>query len=244
MRPIRRRSAPRPADYADYTDAKPSLIARLGMYCSYCERRIPTNLAVEHIQPKGLNQYAHLAGRWENFLLACVNCNSDKGSQDVILSRVLLPDRDNTFAALDYREDGQVSAAPGLNPRERRQAAALLKLTGLDRTAGKSRDQNEEAVALDRKSQRMQVWAKALVAAEDLRGDPGNQALRRCVVELARESGYFSIWMKVFERDAELRNRLIAAFPGTRESGCFDPATTRPVRPAPNPDRLPHGGKA
>ena len=41
-----------------YAQAKPDLINRMGHYCSFCERRISTNFAVEHIQPKK-GQYAH-----------------------------------------------------------------------------------------------------------------------------------------------------------------------------------------
>lgn len=77
-----------PGDFADYDDAKPFLLARLGPFCSYCERRIPTNLAVEHIQPKGVPKYAPLEKTWDNFLLACVNCNSTKGDDDVLLDQV------------------------------------------------------------------------------------------------------------------------------------------------------------
>jgi uncharacterized protein (TIGR02646 family) len=112
MRPIRRGSSPIAADYQDYKKAQPDLVARLGLYCSFCERRIPTNMAVEHIQPKGLAAYAHLIGRWDNFLLACVNCNSTKKDKDVNLANVLLPDRDNTFAALRYLCDGSIQPSP------------------------------------------------------------------------------------------------------------------------------------
>jgi hypothetical protein len=49
--------------------------------------------------------------------------------------------------------------------------------------------------------------------------------------------------MAVFDGDLDMRNRLIDAFPGTRGSGCFDPVTTDPVRPGPNPDALQDGGK-
>ena len=94
MRPIRRGTSPCEADFANYRDALPDLVSRFGRYCSYCERLIPVQLAVEHIQPKGLPAYQALEGRWENFLLACVNCNSTKKDKDVVLSDVLLPDRD------------------------------------------------------------------------------------------------------------------------------------------------------
>lgn len=48
MRPVCRGPSPRKQDFANYDDAKPDLVSRLGLYCSYCERRIATNLAVEH----------------------------------------------------------------------------------------------------------------------------------------------------------------------------------------------------
>src|SRR5262245_42023705 len=106
MRPVRRGSSPLKHDFEDYTDAKPYLVGRLGPYCSYCERRVATMLAVEHIQPKDNPAYRTLIGRWDNFLLACVNCNSAKKVKDVMLDRIFLPDRDNTFAALAYSADG------------------------------------------------------------------------------------------------------------------------------------------
>ena len=56
MRPVRRGSNPQANDYDDYKKAKPVLVSRLGRYCSYCERAVLTQLAVEQIQPKA----AHL----------------------------------------------------------------------------------------------------------------------------------------------------------------------------------------
>src|SRR4051794_30755826 len=100
MRPVNRGPAG-PQPYANYQAAKPELVNRLGTYCSYCERRIPTNLAVEHIQPKGLPQYAHLINEWTNFLLGCVNCNSAKATTPVEIDDYYFPDRDNTFSAFE-----------------------------------------------------------------------------------------------------------------------------------------------
>ena len=82
MRPINRGDAPQA--FNDYKAAKPFLTDRLGTYCSFCERRIPTNLAVEHILPKDEDlPFADLRNEWTNFLLSCVNCNSSKGT-DII----------------------------------------------------------------------------------------------------------------------------------------------------------------
>jgi uncharacterized protein (TIGR02646 family) len=243
MRPVRRGPSPRQEDFLRYEDAKIDLVARMGPFCSYCERFIATGLEVEHIQPKGLPQYLGLIGRWENFLLACKNCNTTKGHKDVGLADILLPDRDNTFAAFVYSADGQVNANPALKVTRRTQARATLSLTGLDKAVIDTLDQNGKLVALDRVSQRMEAWSIAEVSRDDIMSDPESQPLRRATVRTALASGFFSIWMTVFAADLNMRMRFIGAFAGTRESRCFDETTSNPVV-APNPDGLLFGGKA
>ncbi|MDP8257272.1 MAG: HNH endonuclease [Candidatus Alcyoniella australis] len=243
MRPIRRNASPQNKDFKDYAAAQPYLISRLGSYCSYCERRIATQLAVEHIQPKGLPKYAHLSGRWDNFLLACVNCNSTKRDKDVVLSEVLLPDRDNTFAAYCYRQDGTVVVRNGLNSAVSSAAANTLKLVGLDKQGPLITDENGRAVAIDRYDQRMEAFLKAQEAKRLIDDDPANQSLRTIAVELAEASGFFSVWMTVFNGDLDMQQRLVGAFDGTAASGCFDPAKMTLVSPTPNPDGLAYGGK-
>jgi hypothetical protein len=244
MRPIRRGASPRHQDYANYTEAKPDLVARLGPYCSFCERPVVTQLAVEHVQPKGLPAYSHLIGRWDNFLLACVNCNSTKTDKDVVLSQVLLPDRDNTFVAFDYLPNGTITASAQAQATGFGETAnASLSLTGLDKTALNTPDENGKQVALDRVRQRMEAWLNAQEALSSIQAQPGNAILRNTVVKLATATGFFSVWMTVFASDADMRRRLVQAFPGTEGSGCFDLATGNPVSPAPNPDGLAAGGK-
>lgn len=244
MRPIQRGLSPQTHDFSDYSAAKPELVSRLGPYCSYCERRVVTQLAVEHIQPKkGPNAYPLLIGRWENFLLACVNCNSTKGDKNVNTAQTILPDRDNTFFALHYLSDGTIA------PSAAAKFAGLvtmvtdtLKLTGLDKPNAGTLNRNGIQVALDRTSQRMEVWLEAEVAKTEIERNPTNQALRNATANLAATTGFFSIWMTIFNSDQDMRNRLIDAFPGVRRSGCFDPSNTNPISPAPNPDSLANGG--
>lgn len=246
MRPIRRGTSPQTTDFSDYTKAKPELVSRLGRYCSYCERPLSTHIAVEHIQPKNGNYaFPHLVGTWTNFLLACVNCNSAKSDKKVVLADVFLPDRDNTFYTFSYPQDGTVipSAAIKTNPYFYTIAKKTLELTGLDKKIIATTDANGKQIALDRVSQRLETWGIALEAQRDINLEPYNQALRRSTVHLALATGFFSIWMTVFIHDTDMRNRLIDAFPGTRASGCFDPMTTTPITPAPNPDNLMDGGK-
>lgn len=240
MRPVRRGPSPRTVDFENYRDAFPEMALRLGHYCSYCERRIATNLAIEHIQPKDL--YPALEGAWTNFLLGCVNCNSTKGKKDVVLADVLLPDRDNTFLAFEYWADGTIAPANTLNTSALAQARRTLALVGLDKRAAQALDSNDRMVAIDRVKQRMETWATAESARKDVDLDPANPTIRRLVVKLALATGFFSIWMKVFEQNTAVRKLLIDAFSGTRASGCFDAAGS-PVRPGPNPDGLAEGGK-
>lgn len=244
MRPIRRGASPRQGDFTHYRDAFPDLVSRLGLYCSYCERPILTQLAVEHIQPKGLPAYQPLQGRWENFLLACVNCNSTKKDKPVSLSDVLLPDRDNTLAAYLYSAGGEIQVSSQLNAHAQQLAQATLVLVGLDQRGQTIADANGRLIALDRVKQRMLAWLNADRAKQLLASQPDNAAVAEMVVHLAQATGFFSIWMEVFRADPDMCRRLIDAFPGTRGSGCFDPQNSSLVQPAPNPDQLPHGGKA
>ncbi|MCG8459643.1 MAG: HNH endonuclease, partial [Holophagales bacterium] len=244
VRPVLRGPSPRPDDFDDFRDAFPELIARLGRYCSYCERPILTNLAVEHVQPKkGPFGRPELEGRWENFLLGCVNCNSTKKDKEVVFTDLLFPDRDNTFRAFLYTADGEISPDPQLDPGLTETAEATLKLTGLDKPIDEAFDENGMLIALDRVAQRMEIWAQAEEALALLAAQPTNEALKQIVAALAKATGFFSVWMTVFEQDPDTRQRLIDVFPGTRDSACFDPATAATVSPAPNPDGLDGGGK-
>lgn len=243
MRPICKGSSPVPGNFAHYDDAKPHLLSRLGSFCSYCERRIPTNLAVEHIQPKGLPKYAALEKVWANFLLACVNCNSTKGDQDVGLAGYYLPDRDNTFAAFEYLPDGTVHERTN-DPIGK----DTLALTGLNKPIRETFDENGLRVAMDRVADRMTAWGIALESKAEL--DAGDTpSMRRQIVRTAVGHGFFSIWMKVFEGDTTMRQMLIDGFgSGTNYRGfagtaknCFD-SNTQPVSPRPA-NGLPGGGK-
>ncbi len=237
MRPVLRGPAPL-APFVRYGDAYPNLVARLEKYCSYCERYLPTGLAVEHIQPK--DRYRNLELTWDNFLLGCVNCNSTKGNRDVLLHDLLLPDRDNTFTAYAYSADGRVAPAPHLDARTRALAEKTLALTGQNAKLRRSPDPNERRVALDRINQRQEAWATAEDSRAELAASP-SEPLRQAIVRLARFTGFFSIWMKVYDGDAGMRQRFIDSFRGTAVD-CFHPVTTTSVSQRPN-NGLPYCSK-
>ena len=214
MRPVDKGASP--TDYANYQDARDDLIDRLGNYCSYCERQIETHLAVEHIQPKAL--YPMLRNSWTNFLLSCVNCNSSKGDQDVVLRDYFWPDRDNTLRAFEYVNGGLVRPGANLVPDDQEKARGTITLTGLDKFPG---NHGREPTSLDQRwLRRQETWQqaernRARLATED------TTAMRETIVEAAASRGMFSIWWTVFAGDVDMRRRLREAFIGT-DASSFD----------------------
>lgn len=238
MRPVRKGLPYLYADGQPYDNARHGLEVRLGMYCSYCERQLDTGLEVEHIQPKDPTLNPHLERVWSNFLLACKNCNTCKGIKNDPLADWLIPDRDNTFAAFEYRQDGVIDARPGPAATL---ASKTLEIMNLNKEVREVRDPQGNLLAWDRRTQRMDYWSLANTwrARWDLRPTLDNEA---AIVDLAKVSGLFSIWMAAFEGVPQIRLKLISAFPGT-EQACFDPVTTVPVSPHPNQDKLAAGSK-
>ena len=195
------------------------LIDRIGDYCSYCEIPIPSGPDVEHVQPK--KHHTDLICSWDNFLLACSNCNSIKGNKDVDLSRYYWPDQHNTFLAFAYQKDLPPVLVSSLSTRRKARAQRAIRLTGLDRLPGHPRFS-----ASDRRwKKRHEVWelaeryrAKLELAVRALQD---TQELRESIVHIAVPRGFWSVWMTVFKNDADMLNRFINAFPGT-STDCFD----------------------
>ena len=216
MRPVNKGQAP--CSYSEYRDAYQDLVDRIGDYCSYCERQIETHLAVEHIQPKSRDP--QLRNEWSNFLLACVNCNSCKGNTDVDLTEFFWPDSDNTLLAFDYLEDGRLSQHPSLASGDRAIAQATIELFGLDREPGHI-DPSKRPTSSDiHWRRRQEAWQLAQKELNRLRNQD-TENIRELIVKVATGRGLFSIWMKVFEDDSDMRNRLIRGFKGTAED-CFN----------------------
>jgi uncharacterized protein (TIGR02646 family) len=214
MRPVDKGLSP--AVYTRYQDAGPDLVARIGDYCSYCERQIETNLAVEHIQPKSI--VSALRNSWSNFLLGCGNCNSSKGDTPVNLSDYLWPDQDNTLRAFEYVRGGLVKPHSALTSSLAGKASATIRLTGLDRVPGIGG--REPTKADQRWLRRQQAWEKA-ERCRDILTFQDTDEVRELVVEVAKARGEFSIWWTVFALDVDMRCRLRRAFIGTH-GACFD----------------------
>jgi hypothetical protein len=208
MRPIEKGLAP--GVYARYQDAAADLYARLGDYCSYCERQIETHLAVEHVQPKV--RRASLLTAWRNFLLGCVHCNSSKGKKRIALRSYYWPDRDNTLRAFDLARGGLIVPSAGLAPDQQAKAQETISLTGLDKYPG---NPGREPSASDRRwLRRHEIWQLAEKDRDRLAGN-NTVVVRELIVENALGRGMFSIWWTVFAGDADMRRRLREAFLGT-----------------------------
>lgn len=224
MRPVTRGAAPR--TYTAYGQALDDLVTRLGSYCSYCERRLPTSLAVEHVVPKSLTP--ELETVWENFLLGCTNCNSVKLAQPTNKRDFLWPDLDNTLAAYTYAAGGFIEVTAGLTATLKRKATKLLVLVGLDRheASGHPRPAPRDK----RWQQRDEVWNAALLCRDRLARLGNSQDARDLVIEAAVAYGFFSVWMTVFAADSPIRQMLIQRFIGTA-ADCFDAAFNHQPRP-------------
>jgi uncharacterized protein (TIGR02646 family) len=208
MRPVDKGAAP--AAYARYQDANADLQACLGGYCSYCERQIETNLAVEHVQPK--LYLPALRTNWTNFLLGCVNCNSSKGHAPINLADYFWPDTDNTLRAFEYVRGGMIQPDPALGIGLAAKARATIRLTGLDRTPGNPG--REPTTADQRWLRRQQAWEKA-ERSRDILAQQNTAEVRELIVNVATGRGEFSIWWTVFAGDSDMRRRLREAFVGT-----------------------------
>lgn len=217
MRPVTR--GPDPGPFAQYRDAAEPLMNRLGCYCSYCERHIETHLAVEHIQPKDPNPALERA--WDNFLLACVNCNSCKGATDIAVADALWPDADNTLKAFVYRE-AIVEVADTLDATTRPLAEALRRLVGLDKDPGNPLPDRRPTSADRRWRTRQEIWGVAQESLKNLSQPAADTPQMRAQIALtAAARGGFGIWFTVFKDDNDMLTRFVAAFPGSAID-CFD----------------------
>lgn len=227
MRPVVRGDRPRtesgdPVAFGEYQEARGELIRRIGEYCSYCEQPVQSGIAVEHVQPRSLHPELEL--EWDNFLLSCVNCNSTKTGKNVVVGNYFWPDRDNTFRAFDYTDGGYVRPSRSLSAEDQARAQRTLDLTGIDRTpAPTPRDSDR------RWKHRLAAWDKARRARSLLVAND-TPALRESILELARATGFWSVWMSVFMEDQSMRHALIQAVPGTCAAS-FDASGLPVARP-------------
>lgn len=222
MRPVDKGAIPHdehglPIRINRYQLSRGYLIERLGSYCSYCERFLGGSIHVEHIQPK--SKVTGLELNWNNFLLACGNCNSIKSSKTINVSNFFWPDQDNTARALEYKDGGLVQPSSDLPHNLFLIAKNTLNLTGLNRIPSDDPSVNPEMSDMR--------WRERRIALEKAKRAKGNLKtmdtvqLRDQIVDTATSTGFFSVWMTVFKHDHDMMWRLLHAFPGTSK-GSYD----------------------
>lgn len=225
MRPVHRGECPCDANgnprnfFPEYTLARKDLIDRIGEYCSFCESPIPASLAIEHILPKRpaghTEDIPERVGDWNNFLLACVNCNSRKGTKEFPDKECMFPDRDDTFSAISYEDSGLLQA-------NHQRAKNLIDLVGLN---ARPKTISERLRASDRRWQhRLDVWKLAKEMHKDALNTPDDERYINCVVNSALAKGFWSIWMTVFKDIPTVREKLLSQFPGTKKEYFQSPA--------------------
>ncbi len=223
MRPVCKGVAPH--IYARYQEAIGDLESVLDLYCSYCERRFPAGLEVEHVSPKSLGG---ALTNWQNFLLGCKTCNTAKWNKPASQATALWPDSDNTLLALSYSVGGFVALAPALPAAVEALATKLVQLVGLDRhdaTHGKKPTKRDK-----RWFHRDEAWklATGVRADYDIVFPVHPQQALNSVVNAALGYGFFSVWMTVFRDVPVVRSSLVNVFKGTALD-CFD-AQGAPVK--------------
>lgn len=212
MRPVDK--GDKPKDYAEYKDARDDLTDRIGFYCSYCEMSLYNRPDIEHVEPRA-NGGEEL--EWDNFLISCTYCNSNKGNNNPNRNGYLWPDTHNTFMAFIYDYYSPISSNPILGSSERDLAENTINLFKLSREPGNGlRPEHKDL----RWKSRLDAWRMAKDSLEDWEETP-IETVAKCIARNAQANGHFSIWMSVFKDYKEIKLRLIEAFKGTSKE-CFD----------------------
>ncbi len=219
MRPVNKGKCPirwgTKTKFKEYGEAKAYLLARLGGYCSYCERKINANLAVEHLRPKSI--YPQFKLDWDNFLLACTNCNSSKGDTDINFSEYIFPDKENSFLYFKYNLSGMLTVASRLSANDQKRALATIKLFGLAKKTPKKYS-NEWKKASDlRHSQRLAAYKNVRAYLKKYkRASPAIRAVYLdCFVTIVEGDGFWSIWMQEFSSFPEVQAVIKHCIKGT-----------------------------
>lgn len=198
--------------YFKFGDAKFPLTANIGQYCSYCEgvEKLPS-LDVEHLAAK--SKGGDLTA-WDNFLLCCKICNSNKGTKEVDAD-YYWPHLNNTFYCFIYDETGRININTNMPEISQRKALNLLDLTKLQRHP---KSDNFPSPKDFRWRYRYEAWKKASIYREWFEKGLITEDI---VISYAKDIGQWSIWFTVFKGIDSIRSRLISDFPGTCAS-CFD----------------------
>lgn len=213
MRPVNKGTAPK--TYSNYKNARNDLASQIGWYCSYCEMPVKNMIEVEHIVP--VNQ-GGFELEWENFLLSCRYCNGIKSDNNTSRNGFFWPDINNPLLFLLYTPFNSVEVTTTqLSPDNLQIARATIQLTGIDRHLSSL---NQPTEADSRWRHRDDAWMIAARSYDNWIKVPTDEMLVQ-VILTAQGTGFFSVWIIIFENELRIKDALINAFPGTALD-CFD----------------------
>jgi hypothetical protein len=233
-----------PLEVNPWGNAKQDLVNELGSYCSFCEKyNSRSALHVEHMYGKGCKDqagnliYNNLKFRWDNFLLACVNCNGVKGNKDIAALNPFMPHEDNLLYFLEVINGGLIQIKRGTTGNDLDRTQAFVDLIGLDRVPNHPQYSNKD----DRWDNRLTVFDKATrQRAKYTNANPTTDL--ETIVDVARTSGHFSVWYYIFAGVDDVLDALIngitiagthvVPFPGIHAPS-FDPANHFATLPRP-----------
>ena len=215
MRPIAKGQAPFVA--AKYSGYQSPLFDTIGGYCSYCEMPLPHDVEIEHKLPK--KQFPAYAHDWQNLLLSCKNCNASRRKTLSNYHKHYWPDLHNPFYYLDF-SNGLVRIKNGLNSRQLAKIQNTIDLVKLD-----IKPQNN--VKDQRWQKRKEAFDTACMAKQCLIANSSNDMVD-FILQSAKNTGFWSIWMTVFATDTNIKKRLVNEFTGTCQT-CFD-SNLQPIK--------------
>lgn len=215
MRPVNKGEPP-DIKFAKYQDAERYLEERLGAYCSFCELPVKHVPEVEHIEAK--SEGGALTD-WSNLLLSCKYCNTRKGTKvkKGDKERYLWPDEDDTFHPFTYSNGiAQINEEylSGTDETYSKRAKNLFFLIGLGNMPS-LRDKDRRFMARNEAFNHARMSMDGWIRMKESRDKDSYLELMVC---LAQNTGFFSVWMEVFKNEEEVRQALVKAFKGTRES--------------------------
>lgn len=210
MRPIDKGSWPtkgsngvRKRVFNDWTRAIPHLRGRTGRYCHLCEMKVTNAIAIEHIKPK--DHFPKLQAHWDNFLLICNHCNSHKLATiptSPYKKKYYWPHLNNTIKAFDFKINGEIipnTTYLNTQPQIDR-AKATIGLYGLDKSV------TAQGNSDDRLKDRLEAYKQAIDRYIEY---SNGQATVPAIVDNARNTGFFTVWLKVFDTVPLVKSALI-----------------------------------
>lgn len=234
MRPLNKGETPKIDDVQiqvdEYGKWRKHLIHRIGYYCAYCNIPLSHSLNVEHVvakKPQGGNDAGDFLA-WENMLLACGPCNTQKGNLPIDISKMYLPEYHNTLIPFDIQQDQNnpdaviIVPSANLTPLQTKKAEATIKLVGLDQV-----DLREKVVDIrwkKRKAALLLAETSYTLYSKIKKQLPHEiETAAEHIARTAAETGFFLLWFKIFKDEQTVMQKLLDSnfIPGTSRE-CFD----------------------